>query len=248
MLIQPQKCDPAREYKSNSRANLQVQNHFICVRTMASKNAIRRSGKYKPIPFTKPAVSTSSGVSVPKENRDSSSVIAYVHNLSPMKRNRKNTVNYFTVVLQTKNETVDALLYSATKRQMLQDCANSHTPVKLQRFTKTTEGDKLIINDMVKITIPDQSEYCFQFKSMEQLVKMVTIKEILDLSDEWQIVSLCAKAIHIGETTVAGVKRLNLAQATFADVTGSILIDLWEDQIKLVEPGSVSGSNLQVRV
>ncbi len=132
---------------------------------------------------------------------------------------------------------------------MLQDCANSHTPVKLQRFTKTTEGDKLIINDMVKITIPDQSEYCFQFKSMEQLVKMVTIKEILDLSDEWQIVSLCAKAIHVGEATVVGAKRLNLAQATFADVTGSILIDLWEDQIKLVEPGSVYRlTNLQVRV
>jgi hypothetical protein len=91
---------------------------------------------------------------------------------------------------------------------------------------------------MVKMTIPDQSEYCFQFKSLEELIKMLTIKEIVDVGHEWQNVSLCAKAIHVGETTVVGAKRLNLAQATFA-VTGSILVDLWEDLIKLVKPVTV---------
>jgi DNA-directed RNA polymerase subunit RPC12/RpoP len=53
----------------------------------------------------------------------------------------------------------------------------------------------------------------------------------------------------VRETTVVGAKRLNLAQATFSDVTGSILVNLWEDQIKLVEPGTVYRlTNVQIHV
>jgi hypothetical protein len=59
---------------------------------------------------------------------------------------------------------------------MLQDSATSHTPIKLQQFTKTTQGDNVIINDMVKITVPDQSEYCFQFKNVEDSLNMLTVK------------------------------------------------------------------------
>ena len=78
---------------------------------------------------------------------------------------------------------------------------------------------------------------------------MLTVKEILDSSDQWQIVSLCAKAIHVVETTIVGAKRLHLAHAAFADVTGSILVDLWEDQIALVKPGNVYRlTKLQVRI
>ena len=66
-------------------------------------------------------------------------------------------MDYSTLGLQTKDELVDALLYSPNKRRMLQDSAASHTPIKLQRFTKMAEGDKVIINDMVNITVPDQS-------------------------------------------------------------------------------------------
>lgn len=57
------------------------------------------------------------------------------------------------------------------------------------------------------------------------------------------------KSIYVGETTVVGTKRLNLAQATFADNTGSILVDIWEDQIALVKPGNVYRlTKLQVRM
>jgi hypothetical protein len=57
------------------------------------------------------------------------------------------------------------------------------------------------------------------------------------------------KSIYVGETTVVGTKRLNLAQATFADNTGSILVDIWEDQIALVKLGNVYRlTKLQVRM
>ena len=89
-----------------------------------------------------------------KQNSDNSCLIPHVHNLSPTKRNQKNTVDYSTLVLQTKDELIDSLLYSPNKNGMLQISANSHTPIKLQWFTKTARGDKIIINDIANITTP----------------------------------------------------------------------------------------------
>ena len=41
-----------------------------------------------------------------------SALIAYVQRLSPLKRNRKNTVVYSMLVLQTEESNLEALLYS----------------------------------------------------------------------------------------------------------------------------------------
>jgi hypothetical protein len=65
------------------------------------------------------------------------SLIAYVHNLSPVKKNRRQTMDYSTLVLQTEEKSVEALLYANRKRPIFADSARSHTPIKIQRFTKT---------------------------------------------------------------------------------------------------------------
>jgi hypothetical protein len=38
-------------------------------------------------------------------------IIGYVHKLSPLKRNRRNMMDYSTLVLQTESDTIEALLY-----------------------------------------------------------------------------------------------------------------------------------------
>ena len=90
-------------------------------------------------------------ITEPSKGTDDS-VIAYVHQLSPSKRNKKDTLYYSTLLLQTsENECQDALLYSKQKHKLLSDSQKSHTPVKIQRFTHTSDGKKLIINDITKI-------------------------------------------------------------------------------------------------
>ena len=65
-------------------------------------------------------------------------LIGYVHNLSHPRRNRGNTMNYCTFVLQTSaQETQEVLLYSTHKRPLLLESQNNHTPVKLKHFTYT---------------------------------------------------------------------------------------------------------------
>lgn len=94
-------------------------------------------------------------------------LIAYVQQLSKPQRNKRNTMDYAKLLLQTSNDTSqEALLYSRAKRRILENSETSRTPIKIQRFTFTDDAKKIIINDMTKLSVPDQSEYCFQFKEL----------------------------------------------------------------------------------
>lgn len=58
--------------------------------------------------------------------------IGYVHQLSPIKRNKKNTIDYSTLLLQTKDgEQQEALLYSKHKRPLSVDSEKCRTPAKI---------------------------------------------------------------------------------------------------------------------
>ena len=176
-----------------------------------------------------------------KTQQDSSNAAApvngYVHKLLPLKRNRRNTMDYSTLVLQTESDTIEALLYAKTKRPLLVDSVNSHTPLKIQRFTKSSDGEKLIINDLTKVGIAKQGEYTFRYKELD--FKTWPIEEILESADEWDNVSLRGKAIHVGDIVEVGAKKLKLLQATFSDNTGSIAVDVWEQYAPLIESGKV---------
>ena len=168
-------------------------------------------------------------------------LIAYVQRLSPLKRNRRNTLDYSTLVLQTEESNVEALLYSKTKRQLLMSSENSHTPLKIQKYTRSADGQKVIINDMTRISTPDQTEYDFQFKEIEDSrTKVVSLKEILGPNfKEWDILAVRAKILHVSETRLVGTKELKLVSAPIADTTGKIWLEIWEKLIPHVEPGGV---------
>ena len=94
----------------------------------------------------------------PEQNSSSSgAIIAYVQKLSPLKRNKKDTSDYSTLTLQTERERKDAVLYSRIKRPLLAKSTESHTPVKIQWYTFTSDGAKVIINDMTMVRTPNQT-------------------------------------------------------------------------------------------
>jgi len=72
-----------------------------------------------------------------------SSIIGYVHHLSPEKRN-KNTMDYATFTLQTSaKETKEALIYSKHKWQLFSQSQTNWTPIKLTDFMFTANGEKI---------------------------------------------------------------------------------------------------------
>ena len=136
-------------------------------------------------------------------------LIGYVHNLSPPRRNRGNTMNYCTFVLQTSaQETLEALLYSTHKRPLLLESQNNHTPVKLKHFTYTDDRDKIIVNNMTNIAIPQQCEYSFQYDETALLQdEPITILDILNTHKEWDIVSVRGKILNVKEPRSVGSPR-----------------------------------------
>lgn len=109
-------------------------------------------------------------------------------------------MNFSTIMLQTSDWTEDAVLYSPGKQQLLAESEKSRTPVKIRKFTRTSDGSKIIVNDITKISKPEQTEYAFQFNesiSMET-AKTVSIKSIMETpNNEGEWVTVRGKIIHM---------------------------------------------------
>lgn len=189
-----------------------------------------------------------------KRQSDATSTVAYVHNLSPVKRNRSNTMDYVSMTLQTApNTTVEALLYSPQKRPLFARCQESRTPLKLKHHTYTADKNKIVINDMTNVTTPHSSEYSFQYAEITQSGAKqdpTTILQILNSKKEWDNVVVTAKVTQLNEKIAAGRNKLNLSEAILADESGSMPIDIWEACIeKAVSLGALfTFRPLQVRV
>ena len=113
------------------------------------------------------------------------SLIGYVQNLSPLKRNRKNTLDYASMTLQTASGNREVLLYSPPKRSLLLESEKSRRPIKVSCLTSTPDRKKLIINDMTKVSFPDSSECSFQFEDVRLATPdPMTILQVLNESDE----------------------------------------------------------------
>ena len=122
-------------------------------------------------------------------------------------------MDYSTIVLQTSSDKqLSALIYSKTKRKLLVDSERSRTPVKLQRFTYTSDGSKVIINDMTKISSPQPTEYSFQFEEVgsNDEEKRMAVREI---TNEGDLITIRGKVVGVAEPTVTKSTGLKVATA-----------------------------------
>ena len=181
------------------------------------------------------------------------SIIAYVHNLSIPKRNRGNTKDYCTLLLQiSSEESREALLYSTIKRPLLLQSQETRTPIKITDYTYTADNQKIVFNDMTHITSPNQCEYSFQYAEVKSRKENpVTILEVFNSKKEWDVVKVKGKIINAELPRMVGSprKRLKIMETVIADETGTIPLDLWETHIDQIEKGQVYElTNVQVRV
>ena len=121
-------------------------------------------------------------------------LIAYVHNVSALKRNKKNTIDYTILTLQTDASTSQAALcYSKAKRKILEEHETKRAPKKITRYTKSADKTKIVINHKTLLTKPDEMEYTFQYcddidHPVTQLGDLMT-----DDASKEDNISVCAK-------------------------------------------------------
>ena len=120
-----------------------------------------------------------------------------------------DTIDYSNLILQTSDgPPKDALLYSKHKRPLLENSEDCHTPVKIQRFTCTQARNKVIINDKTQISVPDRSEFSFQYVEIQSpQAKAATVAEISESSNEWDLVTFCGKVAHVGQIRIWNDKK-----------------------------------------
>ena len=192
-------------------------------------------------PFTDTGNITDSGTSL------GTALVGYVHNVSPGKRNKRNTLNYSTFTLQVGEHSMhDALCYSTTKRAILAEKEASRTPVKIARFTRTADHTKLVVNDITHVMAPNSLECPFQFcQNLDN--QITTTLEKLDEAPEDKLTIFC-KVLKLSETKIVGQAKYNVANATIADNTGQITLDVWNNLIPQIQENKVyKFANLSVR-
>ena len=50
---------------------------------------------------------------------------------------------------------------------------------------------------------------------------------------------LSGKVVRVGNTSTVGAKQLKLVETMFADSTGTVVVDIWEQHIPMIENGKV---------
>lgn len=210
--------------------------------TSSSPNKPFKTASNETSPFSSPskAFKSSSTESSPYSSPNKmNTMIAYVHKLSDEKRNKRNTLTYCTLTLQTDNEYIEALLYSKSKRSILKNSQESHTSVKIERYTHTKDGLKIIINDMTYLSTPRPMEYSFQYAELNEITgRKASINELCDF-DNYEDVVLDAKVVRMNRERIVGQKNYRLLTATISDGTNDIDIDIWEDHVDKIQLGGV---------
>lgn len=142
----------------------------------------------------------------------------------------------------------EALCYSKTKRSILSEKETSRIPVKIAHFAKTLDGTKLVINDITSLTAPNDLEYSFQFSEQPEEQSFVQLHQLSSNETPEDKITVCCKVLNVGATKVVGQAKYTVANITIADVTGQIVLDVWNNLIPHIKENKVyKFTNLSVR-
>ena len=175
-------------------------------------------------------------------------VIAYIHNLSPIKTSGNKSTHtkstYFDMQLQTENNVVRGVCFSSTKHSEFQAITDKKSPVKLQNFDiDKKDNTSVLMGAKVRLS---EVPVSFAITPLPSTVNLASLTAV----NENQLVTLNAKLTQLSGTkridTKYGLKKK--ASAFLIDPYGGLKIDLWEDFINEVkEGGTYTFANVRVR-
>ena len=163
--------------------------------------------------------------------------IGYIQSLSPEKRNKKDTLNYSSLTLQTAEGTKEALCFSRSRRKLLKERFDNKTAVEIYNYAMSNDG-KIFINDMTQVSNAQPGDYFFQFKETADELSFRSLDYIIKETKSMDMVNFPAKVVSKGPTETA--KNLKLARCVVADSPSSFMtLVLWQENIDQVRVGQV---------
>ena len=131
------------------------------------------------------------------------------------------------------------LCYSKAKRKILDEHETKRAPINITRYKKSAHKTKIVINDKTLLTKPDEMEYTFQYcDDADQPVTRLGYLLTDDASKEDNI-TVCAKVVKVSppkSVVTQQLRRTNkVSQVILLDNTGTMTLDLWNEQISQVQ-------------
>ena len=208
----------------------------------SAKSTKKKGGKSKSGPLMKSTIPAEATPSSPTTSASPLAggkrrTIAYIQSLSPEKRNKKDTLFYSSLVLQTADGNKDALCFSKAKRNMLLERFEKQTAVEI--YNHTTSDGKIFINEMTQISNARQGDYFFQYEENADEHALKSLEEIMKEANSMDMVNFCAKVVFKGDTETVSERKLKLAHCMVADRSSVMKLTLWQEQIDLVSVGCV---------
>ncbi|KAJ7322023.1 hypothetical protein OS493_033185 [Desmophyllum pertusum] len=155
-----------------------------------------------------------------ERKRSGSSLIGYVRQVSPSKRNKRDTLDYFEVILQTEDsDRQRAVCYEKAKRPLFLSGQESKTPVKLTNFTTSDSNGDIFVNNITRVSQAEPGEYCFQYKEVRQSSGElnISVKQILETCRAMDVVDVTAKVLKKNLPRTVGKNNLQLVEAVIND-------------------------------
>ena len=188
-------------------------------------------------------------------SKDKKPIVAYVHDLSPIKESKSNKREWYDMTLQTEDQKLRAVCFSKAKRKLLESSQETLTPVKISNYLLAPnlwnkEQSDIKINEMTTLQIAQSEEYHFQYQQD-------TTQNILTLSDVQKQVQpggiipcIQGKITKSDEIDLVGKNNsMKMMKAAVTDTTHVMTILLWQENIPEVETGGIYQiSNVRVRI
>ena len=175
-------------------------------------------------------------------------IVAFVHNLSPVKMAGKIAFTNFD--LQTSaTDVVKAISFSPDRTTSLKLAMEKKSPIKLRKYEFNEQFNNTVVRQ------PTVVEKCsspppFQVNPSESLRSVVTIQEIQKIS-VGQLLTVKAKVVNLTQPKVIKTSdkgMLKKCSATLIDPSGSIDCIFWEELVDCIqENGKYIFTNFRVK-
>lgn len=159
----------------------------------------------------------------------SSELVAYVHNVSPVKKG-----SYFECLLQTKDAVVRGVCFSLPKAKRFSEISNATSPVKLKKFKVDTSSNAEDVL-MDRNIIIEEVTADFPRREMPTTTNLLSILKIC----VGQLTSVTAKVASIEPTKTINKngEELVLQEVMLVDPSGTMKLVLWQEFVELLVAG-----------
>ncbi|XP_057309886.1 uncharacterized protein LOC130647904 [Hydractinia symbiolongicarpus] len=201
-------------------------------------------------PGTPPYVSGASRVQLKRQNNDC--MVAYVQNLSPEKRSKRNpNCRYYNMQLQTNDGSFEAVCYKPGAKRLFEEACTQKSAIKLTRFKRKANYKNNLIQDIEigKFTTVSGDTANFPYVGLKKdVAQLTTVVDIKYHGYDKQMVSV-EGYINVNECYQSAYSQFSSKKEVyFNDDTNAIVLTLWDDCINLVpRSGTYKLSNVIVR-